>query len=99
MKRVGRTPLCKLSREERFISPAAQLFKHGANISVLLDSIEQAFHFQDVEGDEESAELAKIIREKPADEVVKDVCSLETLDKLFPQIESIVKRVKADMGL
>lgn len=99
VERVGRAPLRKLSRKERFIGPAAQLIENGEKVDCLLGSIEMAFRFQDVEGDEESAQLAKIMREKSSDEVVKEVCGLETSHKLFPKVENIVKKVKADMGL
>jgi len=99
VERVGRAPLRKLSRKERFIGPAAQLIERGASVDALLGGIEMAFRFQNVEGDEESAELAKTMREKSTEEVVKEVTGLESSHKLFPKVESIVKKVKADMGV
>jgi len=72
--RVGRDPLRKLGLEERFIGPAAALAKEGMEIKALLAAIEMAFRFQNVEGDEPSAILAKIMAEKNPDEVIQEVC-------------------------
>ena len=49
--RVGRAPLRKLSRKERFIGPASQLAEKGEKIDFLLGGIEQAFKFQNIEGE------------------------------------------------
>lgn len=96
VERVGRAPLRKLSRKERFIGPAAELAEKGENCSALLDAAEMAFRFQNVEGDEESAELGKIMADKNADDVVKEVCGLQPNEKLYPRVVDIVKRVQAD---
>ena len=96
VERVGRAPLRKLSRKERFIGPAAELAEHGKDCEALLDAAEMAFRFQKVEGDDESFELAKIMAEKKPDEVVKEVCGLQPNEKLFPKVVDIVKRVQTD---
>ncbi|KAK5658404.1 hypothetical protein OQA88_2381 [Cercophora sp. LCS_1] len=96
VERVGRAPLRKLSRKERFIGPAAELAEHGKDCSALLDAAEMAFRFQNVEGDDESVELAKIMSEKSPDDVVKEVCGLQPNEKLYPKVVDIVKRVQAD---
>ncbi|KAK1783020.1 mannitol dehydrogenase C-terminal domain-containing protein [Copromyces sp. CBS 386.78] len=96
VERVGRAPLRKLSRKERFIGPAAELAEHGKDCSALLDAAEMAFRFQNVEGDEESAELAKIMANNKPEDVVKQVCGLNENDKLFPKVVEIVQRVQAD---
>lgn len=96
VERVGRAPLRKLSRKERFIGPAAELAEHGKDCSALLDAAEMAFRFQNVDGDEESAELAKIMAEKQPEEVVQEVCGLQPNEKLYPKVVDIVKRVQAD---
>lgn len=96
VERVGRAPLRKLSRKERFIGPAAELAEHGKDCSALLDAAEMAFRFQNVEGDEESAELAKIMANNKAEDVVKQVCGLNENEKLFPKVVEIVQRVQAD---
>ncbi|KAL9039530.1 MAG: hypothetical protein Q9180_002476 [Flavoplaca navasiana] len=94
VERVGRAPLRKLSRKERFIGPASQLAESGDKIDALLGAIEQAFAFLDVKDDEESAELSKILKSTEAKEVVTKVCGLEESHPLFKQIVPIVERVQ-----
>lgn len=96
VERVGRAPLRKLSRKERFIGPAAQLVERGEKVDCLLGSIEMAFRFQNVEGDEESAELAKILKENSAEDVVSKVTSLDKDHGLFKLIVPIVEKVQKD---
>ncbi|CAJ2514286.1 Uu.00g024050.m01.CDS01 [Anthostomella pinea] len=96
VERVGRAPLRKLGRKERFIGPAAELAELDMKCDALLEGAEMAFRFQNVEGDDESAELAKILQEKSADDVVSQVCGLTTKDKLYPKVKAIVEKVQAD---
>lgn len=96
VERVGRAPLRKLSRKERFIGPAAELAEHGKDCGALLDAAEMAFRFQNVEGDDESFKLAEIMEQNGPEEVVKQVCGLEPKEKLFPAVVDVVKRVQAD---
>jgi len=96
VERVGRAPLRKLGRKERFIGPAAELAERGEDVNALLRAAEMAFRFQRVEGDSESFELAVIMEHNTAEEVVKTVCGLEPKDKLFPAVVDVVKRVQAD---
>ena len=94
VERVGRAPLRKLSRKERFIGPAAHLAEDGDKIDALLGAIEQAFAFLDVEGDDESAELSKILKSTAAKDVVTKVCGLEESHPLFGKIVPIVEKVQ-----
>jgi len=96
VERVGRAPLRKLSRKERFIGPATELAEEGKPFDTLLRASEMAFRFQNVEGDDESAELAKIMESHSAEEVVEKVCGLTKDDKLYPHVVEVVKRVQAD---
>lgn len=96
VERVGRAPLRKLSRKERFVGPAAQLAEMGEKVDALLGSIEMAYRFQNVEGDEESAELAKILKNNSAEDVVNQVNGLDSTHPLFAQIVPIVKKVQDD---
>lgn len=96
VERVGRAPLRKLSRKERFIGPAAQLAEKGYKCSSLLEAAEMAFRFQNVEGDEESFELARIMASEQPEDVVRKVCGLNENEKLFPRVVEIVARVQAD---
>lgn len=96
VERVGRAPLRKLSRRERFIGPAAELAEQGKETWALLDAAEMAFRFQNVEGDEESVELAKIMKDLSPEEVVPKVCGIESSHPLFPDLVKVVKKVQAD---
>jgi mannitol-1-phosphate 5-dehydrogenase len=94
--RVGRAPLRKLGRKERFIGPAAQLAERGYNVSALLGGIEMALRFQNVEGDEESVELAKTMHSKTAEECVTELCGLEKEHPLFKKVLHCVEKVQKD---
>ncbi len=96
VERVGRAPLRKLSRKERFIGPASQLAEKGEKVDALLGAIEMGFRFQNVEGDDESKELAKIMKENEAKEVVKKVTGLEEDHKLFGKVVEIVEKVQKE---
>ena len=56
-----------------------------------------AFRFQNVPGDEESFELAKIMKAKSPKEVVQQVCGLEPDHPLFDRLANVVEKVQADM--
>ncbi|KAK2616330.1 hypothetical protein QQS21_000764 [Conoideocrella luteorostrata] len=96
VERVGRAPLRKLSRKERFIGPAAELAENGQSIKYLLDAIEMTFRFQNVEEDEESKELAKIMSENSPEDVVSKVCGIQPSEKIHSQLVKVVTRVQQD---
>jgi len=92
--RVGRQPLRKLSRNERLISPASQLAEKGGKYTNLLDCIEAALKFQNIEGDAESVELAKILKENDADAATQKITGLETSHPLYSAVVERVKKVQ-----
>ncbi|KAI9742916.1 MAG: hypothetical protein M1818_003645 [Claussenomyces sp. TS43310] len=96
VRRVGRAPVRKLSGHERFIGPASELAEKGQAYAALLEAAESAFRFQKVQGDEESAHLAKIMEENGPEEVVKEVCQLEPSHPLFDKVVGVVKRLQAE---
>lgn len=96
VERVGRAPLRKLGRTERFIGPASELVEKGYDCSALLDAVEMALRFQNVEGDEQSKTLAWMIASQAPETVVASVCGLHSSEKLYPRVLEIVKRVQAD---
>jgi len=96
VERVGRAPLRKLSRKERFIGPAAELAERGEDCGALLDAAEMAFRFQNVDQDEESKELAQIMADHGPEDVVTKVCGLQEDEKLYPMVVDVVRRVQAD---
>jgi mannitol-1-phosphate 5-dehydrogenase len=94
--RVGRAPVRKLSRKERFIGPAAQLAERGKKFDALLGSIEMALRFQNVEGDDESVQLAKILKEKSAADATSQLTELDKNHPLYTPVLKLVERVQQD---
>lgn len=94
VERVGRAPLRKLSRKERFIGPAAHLAEADEKVDNLLGAIEQALRFQNVKGDDESVELAKIMKENDARAVTIKLTGLDESHPLFSRVEACVKKVQ-----
>lgn len=96
VERVGRAPLRKLSRKERFIGPAAEAAENGMPIKYLLDAVEMTLRFQNVEEDDESKQLAEIMSSSTPEDVVSKVCGIQTQEKIYPELVKIVKRVQDD---
>jgi len=94
VERVGRAPLRKLSRNERFIGPASQLAERGLPCDAILGSVEKALLFQNVPGDDESVELAKILKELSAADATSKLTGLESAHALYPQVLERVKKVQ-----
>lgn len=94
VERVGRAPLRKLGRQERFLGPATHLAEQGDKYDALLGAIETAFGFVDVEGDEESVELGKILGSTDAKGVVEKVCGLKESDKLYADVVKVVEKIQ-----
>ncbi|RAL11609.1 mannitol-1-phosphate 5-dehydrogenase [Aspergillus homomorphus CBS 101889] len=92
--RVGRAPLRKLSRKERFIGPAAQLAERGQKYDALMDAVEMALRFQNVPGDQESAELAQILKEQSPESATSHLTSLEESHPLYPAVLERVRKVQ-----
>lgn len=89
VQRVGRQPLRKLSRNERFISPAAELAERGLGHAALVDAVGQALRF-DVADDEQSVEMLQLLAELPAEAFVERVTGLTEGHPLFPELVGIV---------
>jgi mannitol-1-phosphate 5-dehydrogenase len=88
--RVGRQPLRKLSRHERFIGPAAELAERGRTPSGLLAAIGAALRF-DVPEDPQSVELREKLASLSPEEFVADVTGLAPEHPLFPQLVEVVR--------
>jgi mannitol-1-phosphate 5-dehydrogenase len=90
-ERVGRNPLRKLSRNERFIGPAAQLAELGLPAWDLLNAVGAALRF-DVADDTESVELQQLLASgASAEELVTTITGLETGHPLFPHVVEVVQ--------
>ncbi|WP_120003663.1 mannitol-1-phosphate 5-dehydrogenase [Nesterenkonia muleiensis] len=92
--RVGRQPLRKLSRHERFIGPAAQAAERGLEVEGLLAAVGAALRF-DLPEDEQSVELQKKLAEVGAGSLsagnfTAEVTGLEPEHPLHSQVASVV---------
>ena len=82
VERVGRGPLRKLSRAERFIGPASQLAERGMPHDALVRAVEAALAF-DVPEDAESVELQAILQREEPDGAVTVITGIEPAHPLF----------------
>jgi mannitol-1-phosphate 5-dehydrogenase len=95
VERVGREPLRKLGRYDRFIGPAAELAERGTVPTALLDAIGAALRF-DVAADAQSQELGELLRGSPAAEVVTSVTALAPGHPLFASLVAVFEGAAAD---
>lgn len=90
-ERVGRGPLRKLSRKERFIGPAAELAERGLEVWNLLNAVGAALRF-DVEEDAESVELQALLASgAAADALAQTITGLEPGHPLFPHVVEVIQ--------
>ncbi|MGA1828123.1 mannitol-1-phosphate 5-dehydrogenase [Microbacterium sp.] len=95
--RVGRQPLRKLSRHERFVGPAAEAAERGLSVDALVAAMGAALAFDDSE-DAESVDLQRMLRDRDAASVTASVTGLEHDHPLFPRIEAIVAARQAELA-
>ncbi|CAH0209125.1 MULTISPECIES: mannitol-1-phosphate 5-dehydrogenase [unclassified Microbacterium] len=88
VQRVGRQPLRKLSRHERFIGPASQAAEHGLSTSALVAAIAATVAFDDP-ADEQSVELQRMLRSDDADTLTATVTGLEPEHPLFGAVHDV----------
>jgi mannitol-1-phosphate 5-dehydrogenase len=90
-ERVGRNPMRKLSRNERFIGPAAQLAERGMPAWDLLNAVGAALRF-DVPEDTESQELQALLSSgRPAEELAVEITGLAADHPLFPFVVEVIQ--------
>ena len=94
VNRVGRAPLRKLSRHERFIGPAAELAERGIVPEALLGAIAAALRFNDP-ADAEAVELGQILASSSAEEATAKITGLAPDHPLFPAVVAVVEDAKA----
>jgi mannitol-1-phosphate 5-dehydrogenase len=87
--RVGRQPLRKLSRDERFIGPAAQLAERGMLTDDLVEAIGVALRF-DVPEDPESVELQQLLADLDPAAFVERVTGLPPEHPLTLHVVEVV---------
>lgn len=95
--RVGRQPLRKLSRHERFIGPAAEAAENGLSVHALLVAVGAALAFDDP-ADEQSVELQKRLRTDDATALAAEVTGLEAQHPLFPAVRDAFVARAADVA-
>jgi mannitol-1-phosphate 5-dehydrogenase len=96
--RVGRQPLRKLSRHERFVGPAAEAAERGLGVDALVEAMRAALAFDDGE-DPQSVDLQRMLREQDAATFTATVTGLEPEHPLFPRIVSAVADRQAEIGV
>ncbi|WP_288027418.1 mannitol-1-phosphate 5-dehydrogenase [Arthrobacter sp.] len=92
--RVGRAPLRKLGRHERFIGPAAELADNGVRPVALLEAVAAALRFADA-GDAEAVEMASILADNTADAATERITGLAPRHPLFPGIRDVISDAQA----
>jgi mannitol-1-phosphate 5-dehydrogenase len=87
--RVGRQPMRKLSRHERFVGPAAAAAELGLEVDALVGAVGAALSFDDP-ADAQSVELQLLLRTTDAAELTSTLTGLDPEHPLFPAIHSQV---------
>ena len=95
--RVGRQPLRKLSRHERFVGPAAEAAERGLGVDALVAAMGAALAFDDNE-DAQSVDLQRMLREQDASDFTAAVTGLEPGHPLFPKVVAVVKARQAELA-
>ena len=95
VNRVGRAPLRKLSRHERFVGPAAELAERGVTPVALLEAMSAALRFDDG-NDDEAVELAKLLSELDAATAVERITELTPPHPLFAAVQKLVEDRQAE---
>ena len=90
VERVGRQPLRKLSRNERFVGPAAELAELGLPTDALVRAMGAALHF-DVPDDPQSVELRELLGSLSPQDFVVQVTGLEPGHPLFVAVVAAVE--------
>ena len=89
--RVGRAPLRKLGRHERFIDPAAQLAERGQPAWNLLTAVGAALRF-DPQDDPEAVELqAKLVPGADPGALATEICGIEPAHPLHPPLTEVFR--------
>lgn len=94
--RVGRQPLRKLSRHERFVGPAAEAAERGLPVDGLVAAMGAALAFDDSE-DAQSVDMQRMLREQDSATFTAGVTGLEPGHPLFPKVQAVVAARQAEL--
>jgi mannitol-1-phosphate 5-dehydrogenase len=89
VQRVGRQPLRKLSRHERFVGPAAEAAERGLSYEALVAAIGAALYFDEAE-DEQAVELQQKLATMNADAFTENVTGLDPEHPLYVAVRDTV---------
>lgn len=89
VRRVGRQPLRKLSRHERFVGPAAEAAELGLGVDGLVAAIGAALAFDDPD-DPQSVDLQRMLRDEDADAFTAEVTGLAASHPLYTRVREAV---------
>ncbi|WP_295839085.1 mannitol-1-phosphate 5-dehydrogenase [uncultured Microbacterium sp.] len=95
--RVGRQPLRKLSRHERFVGPAAEAVERGLPVDALVAAMAAALEFSDAE-DAQAVDLQRMLRELDAEAFTAEVTGLDAEHPLFARVVEIVAARQAALA-
>ena len=95
--RVGRQPLRKLSRHERFVGPAAEASERGLAVDALVAAMGAALAFDDPE-DPQSVELQRMLRELDAESFTAEVTGLDAQHPLFAAVVTVVSARQSSLA-
>jgi mannitol-1-phosphate 5-dehydrogenase len=98
VQRVGRQPLRKLSRHERFIGPASAAAERGLSVDGLVAAVAAALRFQDA-ADPQAVELQQRLRGEDAAAFVASATGLEADHPLTPRLVEAVLARQAELGV
>jgi mannitol-1-phosphate 5-dehydrogenase len=92
--RVGREPLRKLGRNDRFIGPAADYAQYVGGVpAALIAAVTAALRF-DVPEDSQSLELQRILDEAEAPAIVEEVMGVTSGEPLYGPLAQAVSEVQ-----
>ena len=95
--RVGRQPLRKLSRHERFVGPAAEAAERGLPVDALVAAMGAALAFDDDE-DPQAVDMQRMLRELDAATFTSEVTGLEPEHPLFAKVRAEVEKRQAALA-
>lgn len=95
--RVGRQPLRKLSRHERFVGPAAEAAERDLSTSALVAAMGAALRFDDAE-DAQSVDLQRMLREQDAAAFTSEITGLDPEHPLYGPVHEVVQTRQAELS-
>ncbi|MGN6425861.1 MAG: mannitol-1-phosphate 5-dehydrogenase [Leifsonia sp.] len=93
--RVGREPLRKLGRNDRFIGPASDYAQYVGGVPEgILFAVSAALRF-DAANDTQAIELQQLLDEASAEAIVSEVMGVEPGEALFEELVEVVRGAQA----